>query len=70
MVEQLVRKAGYVGTAEVQKFFSVKHPDVVRRWAKNGAPHLRVGHMYRWKISLVEGWLDEQTKLAEGQPAG
>ena len=69
LVKQMVSQGGYVGTADVQQFFSVKHPDVVRRWAREGAPHLRVGHMFRWNVAAVERWLNEQTKLAEEQSA-
>jgi len=69
MAKQMVNMAGYVGTADLQEFFQVRQPDVVRRWARNGAPHLRIGRMFRWNVAAVEGWLDARTKRAEGQSA-
>jgi len=59
----------YVDTAHCQQIFSVKQPGTLRRWAKQGAPHLRVGNQLRWNVPAVEGWLDARTKRAEGQSA-
>jgi len=67
MVKQAVSMVGYVGTADIQKFFQVRQPDVVRRWARSGAPHLRIGRMFRWNVAAVEGWLDARTKQTEEQ---
>jgi len=57
----------YVDTAHCQQVFSVKQPGTLRRWAKQGAPHLRVGNQLRWNVPAVEGWLDARTKQTEEQ---
>jgi len=55
----------YIDTAHCQKVFSVKQPQTLRRWARQGAPHLRVGKQLRWNVLAVEAWLNDRTKLAE-----
>jgi len=70
--EQLVNVGGglqYIDTARCQKVFSMKQPGTLRRWARQGAPHIRVGREFRWNVLAVEGWLDARTKRAEGQSA-
>ena len=59
----------YIDTAHCQKVFSVRQPGTLSRWAKQGAPHLRVGRQFRWNVIAVEGWLDARTKRAERQSA-
>jgi len=55
----------YINTAHCQEIFSVKQPGTLRRWAKQGAPHLKVGKQFRWNVLAVEAWLNDRTKLAE-----
>jgi len=64
-----VSELEYVDTAHCQQIFSVKQSGTLRRWAKQGAPHLRVGKQLRWNVTAVEGWLDARTKRVEGQSA-
>jgi len=59
----------YINTAHCQEIFSVKQPATLRRWAKQGAPHIRVGREFRWNVPEMVGWLNERTKRAEGQSA-
>jgi len=68
VAEQLVNVGGglqYIDTAHCQQVFSMKQPGTLRRWAKQGAPHLKVGREFRWNVLAVEAWLNDRTKLAE-----
>jgi len=72
VAEQSVNVGGglqYIDTAHCQKVFSVKQPGTLRRWAKLGAPHIRVGREFRWNVLEMVRWLNEQTRRAEGQSA-
>jgi len=71
IAEQIVNvgEPRYIDTAHCQQIFSMKQPATLRRWARQGALHIRVGREFRWNVLAVEGWLDARTKRAEGQSA-
>lgn len=56
----------YQTTEEVRVHFNLRNADTVRRWAKQGAPHLRVAPSdLRWKVVELRKWLDEKSKETE-----
>lgn len=51
--------AQLLSTTELAKRTGVSC-DLVRGWAANGCPHLRVGRKYRFRYSAVVAWLEGQ----------
>jgi len=50
----MLQEEPYVSVEDLAKHFSV-HANTVRSWVKNNTiPHLKVGGVYRFKISKVE----------------
>ena len=51
----------YIGSKELADVFSVTK-QTVHSWARDGAPHLKLGRSFRWQLSKVESWLQESGK--------
>lgn len=61
----------YLTTDQVRVHFNLRNANTVRRWAKQGAPHLRIATSdLRWDVVEVEEWLNAKSKEAEASTSG
>ena len=64
-LEQTRRPVLY-STEGLREALSLKSSDTVRALVRRGAPHYRIGHMFRFDLGDVRMWLQDETDKAEG----
>lgn len=46
---------------QTAEYFKVS-TQTIRRWAKDGCPHIMVGKVFRFDFAEVKKWLEERSK--------